>query len=272
MHSVLIEVAGFPLYTYGLVLSIAIVSGILMAVRQGMRRGYDPFVISDAGVWTVVMGLLGARLAFVLQGLDYYMAHPWSIMSFREGGISIQGGMLFGFAATAYCFWRARVPASSGLDVYSAPVILGMAIGRIGCVFQGCCVGKVCNLPWGIVYPASTGLGTLPRHPSQIYELLLDLVLMVVVMKVYERANFSGQAFWTAIAGYGVVRFLTEFFRDGSMMGPLTLAQWFSLGFFLIGMGGVLGWYGHKPVVRGPGSAAAGDAESGESGAEGKAE
>lgn len=251
MHPVLFKLGSMAIYTYGLVMSVGIIAGICLAMYLGRKRGYDGVFVSDAGVWTVISGLLGARLAYVLQNWSTYSSEPLRMLDFRSGGISIQGAIVLGFAATAFCFWRKKISAWNGLDVYSAPVLLGMAIGRIGCVFQACCWGKVSEgLPWGIVYPLSAGLGSAPRHPSQIYEMLMDLALIPLVIWLYNRASFAGQAFWCTIAGYGVVRFVSEIFREGDYAGVMTLAQWFALLFVLVGVLGTFGKLGKPPVQR----------------------
>lgn len=249
MHAVLVSIGGFTIYSYGLMLAIAIIVGMSLAVKLGKLRGCDPYFVTNTTFWLVVIGMAGARLAFICQHLDYYISEPLQILNLRAGGISIQGGMAFGFAAVAYCFYREKIHPLSGLDIFAAPVILGMAIGRIGCVLQGCCVGKVCDLPWAIVYPAAAHVGSSPRHPAQIYEMLMDLVLMTVLIKIYKKASFAGQTFWCSFAGYGIIRFISEIFRESKFWGPLTIAQWFALLFMVIGIFGMAGLYGKSEVV-----------------------
>ena len=251
MHPVLFWLGDFPVYTYGLVLSGCFLVGVLFTLYLGRRRGYDPVFLSDMALWTLILGLLGARLAFAAQNLPFYLEHPLSLLNFRQGGISIQGGLLLGFATTAWIFRRRGIPVHNGLDIAAPPILLGMALGRLGCVLHGCCFGKVCQVPWGIVYPPVARLGDLPRHPVQLYEMGLDLLLLSVVLAVYSRARFAGQTFWAMFGGYGVIRFTTEFFREGGTAGPMTPAQWLSLGFVLLGLAGASGLLGRPPVVRG---------------------
>lgn len=251
MHPILFRVGDFPIYSYGLVLSIAFVVGVSFTIWLGRRRGYDPVFVSDMALWTLVLGLVGARLAFAAQNLPYYLEHPLRLLNFREGGISIQGGLLLGFSTTAWMFHRRGIPVQNGLDLAAAPVLLGMAIGRLGCVLHGCCFGKVCDPHWGIVYPASTNLGTLPRFPVQLYELGMDLVLMAAVLWMLGRVRFAGQAFWLMFGGYGVIRFVSEYFREGGTAGPLTPAQWLSLFFLALGVAGMAGLLGRPKVVQG---------------------
>jgi len=253
MHPILFKVGDFAVYTYGLFMALAFVIGGVLAVRLGQRRGYDSLFISDVLLWTILVGLAGARLAFALQNLDDYLADPLRLFNLRQGGIAIQGGMLAGFGTTAWLFHRRGISVQNGLDILAAPALLGMAVGRIGCVLHGCCYGKVCDVPWGLVYPEMARLGSSPRHPVQFYEMGLDLVLMALVLWVFGRARFAGQAFWVNFGGYGLVRFVTEFFREGGTAGPLTPAQWLSLGFLAVGLAGAAGWLGRPAIQRGDG-------------------
>lgn len=250
MHPILFHVGDFPIFSYGVVLAFAFMVGVTLTIFLGRRRGYDPQFMSDVALWTLIVGLLGARLTFAVQNLPYYLEHPIQLLNFREGGISIQGALVFGFSTTAWMFRKRGIPVQNGLDIVAGPVLLGMAIGRIGCVLHGCCYGKVCDEPWGLVYPQAELLH-LPRHPVQLYEMGLDLLLLAAVLWMFSRLRFAGQAFWVMFGGYGVIRFVTEYFREGGTAGPLTPAQWLSLLFLAIGVAGIAGLLGRPPVVRG---------------------
>lgn len=249
MHPVLFRLGDFPVFTYGLVLAISFGVGGLLAIHLGRRRGHDAVFMSDVVLWSILIGLLGARIAFALQNLEEYLRDPLLFLNFRRGGIAIQGGMLAGFGTTAWLFARRTGSARDGLDILAAPALLGMALGRVGCVLHGCCYGKVCQLPWGLVYPEAAGLGPLPRHPVQFYEMGLDLLLMGAVLWVFFRARFAGQAFWLSFGGYGLIRLVTEIFREGGTAGPLTPAQWLSMLFLAAGLAGATGFLG-RPEVR----------------------
>ncbi len=251
MHPILFKVGDFAVYTYGLLMATAFVIGGALAVRLGQRRGHDPLFVSDVLLWTILLGLAGARLAYALQNLDYYLEDPLRFFNLRQGGIAIQGGMLAGFSTTAWLFRRRGYSVQDGLDILAAPALVGMAVGRIGCVLHGCCYGKVCDVPWGLVYPEMARLGSLPRHPVQFYEMGLDLALAALVLWVFGRERFAGQAFWVTFGGYGIIRFITELFREGGTAGPLTPAQWLSLGFVAVGLLGVAGRLGRPAIQRG---------------------
>lgn len=250
MHPILFRIGDFPIFSYGVVLAFAFMVGVALTIYLGKRRGYDPQFMSDVALWTLLIGLLGARLTFAVQNLPHYMEHPGQLLNFREGGISIQGALIFGFSTTAWMFRKRGIAVQNGLDIVAGPVLLGMAIGRIGCVLHGCCYGKVCDEPWGLVYPQAE-LGHVARHPVQLYEMGMDLLLLAGVLWMFSRLRFAGQAFWVMFGGYGIVRFVAEYFREGGTAGPLTPAQWLSLLFLAVGVAGVAGLLGRPRVQRG---------------------
>jgi phosphatidylglycerol:prolipoprotein diacylglycerol transferase len=116
--------------------------------------------------------------------------------------------------------------------------MVGLAIGRIGCFLNGCCYGKVTDLPWGVEFPEAYPPGT-QRHPTQIYESLLDLAVFYILHKVIEkRKKFHGETFCYFIGLYSLVRFIVEFFRETfSSISPvmgMTVAQLTSIGLIVI--------------------------------------
>lgn len=249
MHRVLLWIGDFPVYSYGVLLSVAFVGGIALALVLGRRRGYPLEFLASTSLGMLMAGLLGARLLYVAQNLPFYAEHPGDLLNFRQGGISIQGGVVAGFAACAPFFRFRGIPFANGFDLYAAPALLGMAIGRVGCFLHGCCYGRPARVPWAVTFPPEV-LPPVPRHPVQLYELGLDLALMAAVLVWLPRVRFAGQAFWLMVGGYGGIRFCTELFREGSLTGPLTPAQWLSLLFVAVGLAGWTGRLGRPPVVR----------------------
>lgn len=252
MHPVLVNIGGFTLYSYGACLLVAFLSATALAVYLGRQRGYHPDDVIELCMSSIIAGVVGARLAYVLQHVPHYITHPIAAINLREGGMTVTGGLVL---AVAYLLWTQRKREASVLNVIdflTAPCLLGMALGRIGCLMHGCCFGEVCNLPWAITYPPGTlGYGMVPgpRHPSQIYEMLGDLVLCAFMLSRYTKVRYAGQLFYTFFVGYGIIRFLDELTRfSDTPMGPLNLYQWVSLGFFSFGVLGLLGVFGRPPV------------------------
>lgn len=248
----LISPFGFDIYSYGLALVGSFLAAIALATRLARARGdsNDNF-IAELTTMAIVVGMVGCRLGFVIQYPGHYLRHPLQIFNFREGGMTILGGLVAAAVVLGVYFHKKKIPSLNVLDLLAAPTLLGMAIGRIGCILHGCCYGQVTDLPWGITYPDGA-LGNLvpgPRHPTQVYEMVLDLLIMAFIIWWWPKMKFAGQAFYAVLVGYGGVRMFSEVYRDDvTQMGALTLAQWVGLVFILVGACGLAGLYGKPPI------------------------
>jgi phosphatidylglycerol:prolipoprotein diacylglycerol transferase len=119
------------------------------------------------------------------------------------------------------------------MDLAGLCVPVALAMGRIGCLLNGCCYGKRTGLPWGIAYPAGSGI-VGARHPTQIYELLLDLALFGLLWWKKDSFEREGTIFWIFALGYAVIRFTMEFFREHASASANLTFQLVSLGLFLV--------------------------------------
>jgi phosphatidylglycerol:prolipoprotein diacylglycerol transferase len=252
MHPVLVTIGSFTLYSYGGALMLSFLAATCLAIWLGKKRGYDNDSVIELMMGVILSGIVGCRLGFVIQNVPYYFYHPLQAINLREGGMTITGGIVF---SVMWLLWSLRKLNISILNVYdfiAAPVILGMALGRIGCLLHGCCFGEMCDLPWGITYPAGTlphGMLPGPRHPSQIYELLMDLVLLAYLLKRFGKIRYAGELFFSFFFGYGIIRFLDEMTRFvDTPMGIFNLYQWIALGFGTMGGLGLLGLFGKRPT------------------------
>lgn len=221
---------GVEIYTYGVMVAIAFVAALWLAMRRASAVGIPPERISDLALILMISGIAGSRLLFVLEDWPDYKSHFWNIFNIREGGLSIHGGLILAFiAGTIYAF-RKKLPFWKTADVLAAPLAVGMGIGRIGCFFNGCCYGIATKRPWGVIFP---GLGSAPRHPTELYEMALDFLIAAMVGFGFKKSA-PGTAFlwfWILI---GLERFFIEFIRgDVTPLGVLTVAQWLSLGLIL---------------------------------------
>ena len=202
----------------------------------------------------IIWGLIGGRLGWVLWEFGYYSANPDQILNLRAGGMTILGGIVLPIVALFISFRRKGIEARNVLDTFAAPLLLGMAIGRFGCILHGCCFGDVCDasFPLALTYPDgtfATGLPNGPRYPSQFFETVADLILMGIIIWVLPRIKFAGQGIFLMLTGYGVIRFFNEMTRaDIKFIGPITLAQWVAVGMFVFGVLGLLGVFGKPPV------------------------
>jgi phosphatidylglycerol:prolipoprotein diacylglycerol transferase len=210
--------------------------------------GRPPMTSEDIGdlfVWITLGVIVGGRLGHVLfytvffcgiwggpacDGLPAgYLSDPFRIFRMWEGGMSFHGGVL-GVLVAVWLFVRKRKLNLLAVgDLICAAVPIGLFFGRIANFINGELWGKVTDVPWAVVFPRAQPEG-VPRHPSQIYEALLEgaalFVLLRVLMKRFHLHRRPGLIAASFFAGYGVFRFLVEFVRDSESV----IVAWFSMG------------------------------------------
>lgn len=269
MHPVLIKPFGFAIYSYSFVLILSFILSMMLALHLARKRGpVNAENIQEMAMWAIIWGLVGGRLGWVVQNPELYLPNPLAIFNLREGGMTILGGIILPSVVIFMTARRRGFDTRNVLDTFAAPLLLGMAIGRIGCVLHGCCYGDSCpaDFPGALTYPEGPGMPLGPRYPTQLFEAAADLLWMGVVIWYLPRIRFAGQAFWVMLTGYGMIRFLNEFVRaDGRELvaGGMTIAQLTALGMALLGLVGWWGGLGKPPVdtswMAGPDEAASTD-------------
>jgi phosphatidylglycerol---prolipoprotein diacylglyceryl transferase len=149
----------FTIYGYGLMLVLACLCGIGLAKFLARRCGLDPELFVNIGIIALLSGVIGARVVHVIHDWDQYTAAPtlsenlWHMINLRRGGLVFYGGLLLATpACIAYGLWK-KVPIRRGMDIVAPALMVGLAIGRIGCLLNGCCWGGACNLPWAVQFP-----------------------------------------------------------------------------------------------------------------------
>lgn len=231
MKPVLFTIGGIKFYSYGLMVGLGYVLGARIAVSMARKKGINPDSLFDFFLLLFVAGVLGGRLLHVALNPAVYQDLR-AVFDLRDGGLSIHGVLLGGLLAVIlYCQVK-KVRLGLLLDVVVPGVALGQSIGRWGCLFNGCCYGKLTGGDWGVLTRYAPGL----RHPYPIYESIADLVLFALLIRLSRRLEFDGGLFAIYLAGYGTIRFVLEFFRDNySFVLGLSQAQWVSV--LLIGSG-----------------------------------
>jgi len=200
--------------------------------------------VSDLLFYGVLGVVLGGRLGYVLfYNPAQYFARPLEIFAVWQGGMSFHGGLLGVVLASVIFCWRRKLPILLAGDVMVTSATIGLGLGRIGNFINGELWGRVTDQPWGIVFP---GGGPLPRHPSQLYEAVLEgLVLFIILYLLHRRKAAEGVPFFCFFIGYGLFRFLIEFVRQpdahlGFLWGGATMGQLLSLPMFFFGLAGCL--------------------------------
>ena len=249
---VALQIGPFAIHWYGLTYLAAFGLYYFLATR---RLRHPPFAaITGPGAWTRkdledmlflgVMGtVIGGRLGYCLfYKPGYYATHPLEIFAVWQGGMSFHGGLL-GVIASQFWFARSRGKPFWQVMDFAAPCVPpGLAAGRVGNFINGELWGRFSDpsLPWGMVFPQSGSM--LPRHPSQVYQFLLEGLLLFVLLWLYARREHKqAQVSAMFLIGYGVLRFVAEFFREpdnylGLLALGMSMGQWLCVPMVIAGV------------------------------------
>lgn len=208
--------------------------------------------VEDLLFWGVIGVVLGGRIGYaVFYKPDQYLANPAEILMVWKGGMSFHGGLLGVIVALA---WFARSRGRRFLkvmDVIAPCVPTGLASGRIGNFINGELWGRAADpaLPWAMVFPQSGS--DVARHPSQLYQFMLEGLLLFVLLWIYgRRPRATGQVAAAFLVGYGVFRFVAEYFREpdaflGLLALNMSMGQWLCLP-MIVGGAALWAWCGRN--------------------------
>ncbi len=222
----------FSLPAYPTMMVIAFIVGWTVGFFDSGKQGFRPWRALEAGIISNFCGVIGARIVYIFLNWDNFMNYPELILLFRFAGLSFFGGILGAFIGIIiWCRWR-RESFFKLTDLFAVYWALGYGIVRIGCFFGGCCYGKISDLPWAV---SMVRVDALPRHPVQLYASIGAFIGMVILIMLRRVRPFYGFITFSSFALYGILRFNTEFFREGKVfwMG-FTNAQLASVALFTV--------------------------------------
>ena len=240
---VAVSIGGLQLRWYGLMYLIGFAVGWALGRRRAARPGssWRPADVDDLLTCVMLGIILGGRLGYVLfYDLPAYVHDPMEILRIWNGGMSFHGGLL-GVIGAFWHFARSRKRPFLEVADFVAPLVpQGLFFGRLGNFINGELWGKVSDAPWAMVLP---GGGPYPRHPSQLYEALLEGLALFIVVWIYSaKPRRPGAVSGLFATGYGLFRFMVEFVRvpDAQLgylaFGWLTMGQALCLPLILVGL------------------------------------
>ena len=231
---VALSIGPLAIHWYGLMYLLGLGGAWLLGNYRAKQAnsGWNSEQVSDLVFFAAVGLILGGRIGYMLfYNFDSLAENPLNLLRVWEGGMSFHGGIIGGMAGAA---WFCRKYKKRFFDVtdYIAPLIpLGLFFGRIGNFINGELWGRVTEAKIGMVFP--TG-GPLPRHPSQLYEAVLEgLVLFIILWLYTKRPRPMAAASGLFLAGYGVFRFIVEFFRQPDDHIGFIAFDWLTMGMLL---------------------------------------
>jgi phosphatidylglycerol:prolipoprotein diacylglycerol transferase len=230
MHPEICKLGPLTIYSYGLMLVIAFVVSTLLASAEAKRKGIDPDVIFNLCFTVFILGVIGARIFYVLSNFSYYLRNPFEIIMFQKGGLAWFGGLILGASSGIYYLRIKKLNVYKIADLLVPFVALAQAIGRLGCFLNGCCYGKESG--FGIYFPNHDAV----LIPTQLYSSLLLVFIFIILRFLQERPHQDGTIFFAYLLLYSAKRFFIEFWRGDSpsFAFGLTLFQFISIAIFLI--------------------------------------
>lgn len=223
---ILISIGGFPIYYYGITMAFACIIGV--SASYFLFKKFNPdknfSALWDISAYVIVAGLIGARLYYCLLNPVYYSANPIEILNFRQGGLSIHGGLIAGILTLIILSKKKGLPILSVLDSFACGTALGQAIGRWGNFFNSEAYGYPTDLPWKLFIPASHRYPEFFNfkyyHPTFLYESILNFCIFIVlcfVMKKFANTH-PGITLCIYLILYSAVRIFVEHFRIDSAL------------------------------------------------------
>ena len=238
LDRVAFTVFGRNVYWYGIFIGLAVVLGVLMAMKEAKRTGQSPDMYVDFIIYALIFAIIGARLYYVIFSWDFYSAHPEKIFALREGGLAIYGGIIGGVVtAIVYCkrkgvnFWLLA-------DTIAPCLAFGQMLGRWGNFFNREAFGGFTNgllamrLQMSQVRTSDIsaevmqhivnygGVDYIQVHPTFLYESLWCMVLLIILFAYRKHKKYEGELFLMYLFGYGLGRFWIEGLRTDQLLLP----------------------------------------------------
>lgn len=247
INPVAFSLGPLSVHWYGIMYLVGFLGAWLLLQWRVKKIAYAPYSvfssenISDIIFYGALGVVLGGRIGYILlYNIDAFFNHPLIIFKIWQGGMSFHGGLI-GVLVSMFLYSRKIQCRFIDLMDFIAPVVpIGLGAGRIGNFINGELWGRVTEVPWGIVFPHA---GPLARHPSELYEFLLEGVLFFILLWRYSarpRRPYAVSGLF--LIGYGTLRFFVECFREpDSQLGyllfdSLTMGQLLSLPMILVGL------------------------------------
>jgi phosphatidylglycerol---prolipoprotein diacylglyceryl transferase len=215
------SIGPFSVHWYGLMYVVGIAVGLLVASIYARFKGITSDQLLNVAMISIPAGLVGARLYYVVQQpLGPYLAQPWRIFAFWEGGMAFYGAIFAVVLTVIICAWRMKISIWKFLDVAVIFAVVGQFFGRVGNLINGDVIGYPTTLPWGVVWANPNSFA--PRHdiayqPAPIYEMLINIILFSILWSVRKKVK-PGILFFTYIFGYSLSQFLIFFVRDNEIV------------------------------------------------------
>lgn len=231
MHPEICKIGFFTVYSYGFLLVVAFMVSSILSSIEAKKETINPEVIFNLLFVGFIFGVIGARIFYVIQNFNYFFENPYEIIMLQHGGLSWFGGLILGVFSAILYIRSKKLSVYKVLDLVIPFVAMAQAIGRVGCLLNGCCYGKLSE-KFGIYFEVHN----LSLLPTQIYSSLLLILIYIVLRFLQDRPHRTGQIFFTYLLLYSLKRFFIEYLRNDNsvIFASLSLFQAASIMIFVI--------------------------------------
>lgn len=244
MHEIAFCIGSYPIRSYGVMAAIGFLAGVTLVNLVRAHANMNSDQASGVVFWAMVGGIIGARLNYVIQFHEQYAGNFWGIFRIDQGGLVFYGGFFLAIVFIYLYCRKQKLDVIAVFDTFAPALAVAHACGRIGCFLNGCCWGKATEAFCAVHYPVGSmawrETGGKGVYPVQLFEAGILLLLAPVYFYLAKKKP-RGVAAGVYCIGYGVLRFLLEFFRGDNARHIFTLAQWTGLGLVPVGVAAV--WY-----------------------------
>lgn len=244
LNPILYSIGGIHIRWYGLIIALAIfiASGWLFKLVRQAKLSIQQ---TETLLWSsIVGGIIGARLIYVVQNISYYSHNIGDIINLTQGGLSIHGALGGGLLTAYWLSKKLKINFFPIADLAAMPVLLGMVIGRLGNFFNYELFGPPTDVPWKMFVPPIHRPEHLLQseffHPAFLYDMILNSIALAILHNNVTSLKFPGENLLRFFAAIAITRFIVEFWRldeRGAVLGGLTLAQLVSVVIFVITIG-----------------------------------
>lgn len=250
MYPIILEIGSFSIHTYGVMLALSFILGIMLAEKRAKKMNINPDIISNLSILILVSSVVGSRGMYVLTHLYEFKGHWMDAVAFWKGlsGLTVLGGFVLAVLLSIIYLVKKKISIWPIADIVMPIIGFGEFLTRIGCFFNGCCFGKPTNSFLGVIfpegsYPVQCYHSAIPIHPTQLYSSFYGLAIFVLMILIEKKKPFVGFNFFFFFLLYGLSRFIVDFFRfytaDQLLLG-ITNNQWISL---LMTVSGIIGYF-----------------------------
>ncbi|SDH29409.1 phosphatidylglycerol:prolipoprotein diacylglycerol transferase [Pseudobutyrivibrio sp. 49] len=230
------HIGSFFIAFYGVIIAIGMLVGVTYILNEAKREGFDEDKFLDICIITIIVGVIGARLYYVIFAWEYYKDNPLSVFNIRQGGLAIYGGVLAGIACVAVLCKLRKHNFLQVMDICIGGVVIGQIFGRWGNFFNREVFGQYTDGLFAMLLPINSirsqsdvtsemltnivqinGVDYISVHPTFLYESLWNLGLFIIMFLMIRKKKFHGQVFFTYLLGYGAGRFWIEGIRTDQL-------------------------------------------------------